>query len=54
VEIEQEEKGGTVQVSLWLDEGLTGREVKILFNSARHCEVGKFLRGPIKLEYRLK
>jgi uncharacterized OsmC-like protein len=28
--------------------GLTERERKILFNSARHCEVHKLLRGSIE------
>ena len=32
-------------------EGLTQRERAILLNSARNCEVGKILTGPIELEY---
>jgi uncharacterized OsmC-like protein len=31
--------------------GLTPRERAILFNSARQCEVGKILTGPIEIEY---
>jgi hypothetical protein len=30
--------------------GLTQRERAILFNSARHCEVGKILTGAIDIE----
>jgi uncharacterized OsmC-like protein len=33
-----------------LDEGLTARERRILFNSARLCEVHKMLRGKITFE----
>ena len=33
-----------------LDEGLTARERRILFNSARLCEVHKMLQGKITLE----
>jgi uncharacterized OsmC-like protein len=32
--------------------GLTHRERAILFNSARHCEVGKILSGTIEIELR--
>jgi uncharacterized OsmC-like protein len=38
---------------LELDEGLTSRERRILFNSARQCEVHKMLRGEIAFEERL-
>jgi uncharacterized OsmC-like protein len=33
-----------------LDKGLTARERRILFNSARLCEVHKMLRGEITFE----
>ena len=36
-----------------LDEGLTARERRILFNSARLCEVHKMLRGKITFEEEL-
>jgi len=36
-----------------LDEGLTARERRILFNSARLCEVHKMLRGEITFEEEL-
>jgi len=38
---------------LEMDEGLTPRERRILFNSARQCEVHKMLRGEIAFEERL-
>jgi uncharacterized OsmC-like protein len=34
-----------------LGNSLTQRERAILFNSARHCEVGKILTGPIDIVY---
>ena len=36
-----------------LGQGLTEREIKILFNSARRCEVHKLLGGQIEFEERL-
>jgi len=54
VEIEQKDEGGYIHTFVWLDDALSEREVKILFNSARRCEVGKLLGGPISLEYELK
>ena len=36
-----------------LDKGLTARERRILFNSARLCEVHKMLRGKITFEEKL-
>jgi len=36
-----------------LDQGLSDREIKILFNSARRCEVHKLLGGQIEFEERL-
>ena len=36
--------------SLELDEGLTPREQRILYNSARQCEVHKMLQGEIAFE----
>ena len=37
-----------------LGEGLTKREERILYNSARNCEVHKMLRGEITFEDRLR
>jgi len=37
-----------------LDEGLTSREVRILYNAARSCEVHKMLRGQIEFEEHLE
>ncbi len=37
-----------------LDEGLTPREVRILYNAARSCEVHKMLRGEIEFEEHLE
>jgi len=39
---------------LSLAEGLTGREVRILYNAARSCEVHKMLRGEIEFEEHLE
>lgn len=36
-----------------LGDGLTPREVRILYNAARSCEVHKMLRGEIEFEERL-
>ncbi|HID64191.1 MAG TPA: hypothetical protein EYP49_15840 [Anaerolineae bacterium] len=36
-----------------LGQGLTNREIKILFNSARRCEVHKLLGGQIEFEEKL-
>ena len=54
VEIEQRDKGGFVHTVVRPDQNLTEREVKILFNSARRCEVSRLLKGPINLEYELR
>jgi hypothetical protein len=40
-------------VQIDLGEGLTRRERIILYNSARHCEVNKLLRGELDFEYSL-
>jgi uncharacterized OsmC-like protein len=37
-----------------LGEGLTPRELRILYNSARNCEVHKMLRGEITFEDHLE
>jgi uncharacterized OsmC-like protein len=37
-----------------LGQGLTDREIKILFNSARRCEVHKLLGGQIEFEEKLR
>jgi len=41
----------SVSIRINLGEGLTGREQKILFNSARLCEVHKMLAGEFSFEY---
>ena len=42
-----------VRININLGNGLTTRERKILFNSARTCEVNKMLAGGFKFEYQL-
>ena len=42
-----------VRININLGNGLTPRERKILFNSARTCEVNKMLSGGFKFDYRL-
>jgi len=39
------------KINIDVGSGLTQRERAILLNSARHCEVGKILTGPIDIEY---
>lgn len=39
------------KIKIDIGSALTQREQAILFNSARHCEVGKILAGPIDIEY---
>lgn len=39
------------KVGIDVGAGLTHRERAILFNSARTCEVGKILAGPIDIEF---
>jgi uncharacterized OsmC-like protein len=39
---------------LELGQGLTSREVRILYNAARRCEVHKMLRGEIEFEEHLE
>jgi uncharacterized OsmC-like protein len=39
------------KINIDVGSGLTQRERAILFNSARNCEVGKILTGPIDVEY---
>jgi len=53
IEEKIEEKAGhqqrtTFVTAIDLGSGLTGRERRILFNSARRCEVHKLLRGAIE------
>ncbi len=46
--------GGTrFLVDLNLDDRLTDRERKILFHSARICDVGKVLKSDVDIDYRL-
>ncbi len=40
-------------VDLKLDSRLSDRERKILFHSARICDVGKVLKGDVAIDYRL-
>ena len=40
-------------IQIDLGSGLSLRERKILFNSARFCEVGKLLTGEFTFDYRL-
>jgi len=49
------EGGGRTRFSSTIDlgQGLTDREIKILFNSARRCEVHKLLGGQIEFEEKL-
>jgi len=49
------EGGGRTTFSSTIDlgQGLTDREIKILFNSARRCEVHKLLGGQIEFEEKL-
>jgi uncharacterized OsmC-like protein len=39
------------KIHIDIGSGLTRRERTILINSARHCEVGKILTGPVDIEY---
>ena len=52
VETHTEEAGHqqktTFVTAIDLGSGLTDRERRILFNSARHCEVHKLLRGALE------
>lgn len=41
-------------VDIQLDENLTDREQKILYRSARLCEVGKMLKTDVQIDYHLK
>lgn len=50
----QQKIGGTrFQVVLKLDDQLTSRERKILYQSARICEVGKIIKGDVQIDYDL-
>ena len=40
-------------VDVKLDQRLTDREQKILFRSARLCDVGKILKGDVQIDYNL-
>lgn len=42
------------QVALQLDADLTDRERKILFQSAKLCEVGKLLKSDVTIDYRIE
>ena len=51
----QQQNGGTrFQVTLNLDANFTDRERKILYQSARLCEVGKILKGDVDIDYHLQ
>ncbi len=45
--------GTRFEVTLNLDDHLTDRERKILYQSARICEVGKILKSDVQIDYRL-
>ncbi|MFH2093824.1 MAG: OsmC family protein [Pseudomonadota bacterium] len=49
------EKNGNTRflVTLKLDKHLTDREHKILYGSARACEVGKILKSDVQIDYHL-
>lgn len=50
----KDNNGGTrFQVGLKLDGHLTSRERKILYQSARICEVGKIIKGDVQIDYDL-
>ena len=50
----QEKDGRTrFRVALKLDDRLTDREQKILYQSARVCEVGKVLKSDVQIDYHL-
>lgn len=42
------------QVALQLDADLSERERKILYRSARLCEVGKLLKSDVTIDYRIE
>ena len=49
------ESGGTqFFVDLNFSSALTDRERKIMYQSARLCEVGKLLKGDVRIDYELK
>ena len=51
---EKDKAGGTqFQVDLNLSPTLTDRERKILYQSARLCEVGKLLKGDVQIDYQV-
>ncbi len=54
VGIEASGEGGRISAVIWVKEGLTEREKKILLNSAKHCEVSRLLEGPVTFELTLK
>jgi uncharacterized OsmC-like protein len=45
--------GTRFEVTLNLDDHLTDRERKILYQSARICEVGKILKSDVQIDYHL-
>lgn len=50
----KDESGGTrFLVDLKLDERMTSRQRKILYQSARICEVGKIIKGDVQIDYDL-
>lgn len=51
VEMENFERGGRFCVTLHIKDELTERERKILSNSAKYCEVGKLLEGPVEFKF---
>lgn len=51
VEMENFERGGRISITLRIKDELTEREKKILSNSAKYCEVSKFLEGPVEFKW---
>ena len=55
LDYQQDDRGATrFDVDLSLGSALTDRERKILYQSARLCEVGKLLKSDVHIDYRLK
>lgn len=47
-EFPAQKPGTTISTTVTLNAGLTDREKKILFRSARFCEINRILRNPIQ------
>lgn len=51
--VEERPWQSTFSAEIDLGPGLTHRERVLLFNSARHCEVHKLLKGDLAFDYQL-